>query len=176
VVGITGSALLSVALSSPDGLDPWARLLDTVLGCAIALVVGVVAWPRRGLPDQPRAFAQACLALAEYADLALRPDGAGPADRPELTDEAYRRAHAWRAQLERDLAQPDPTHTASNWLPVAHHLEHVVDAVAAAATRDRDPTRHVDVAGLLRSRASTPAEATAVLAAATERLHSEPDP
>jgi uncharacterized membrane protein YccC len=181
VVGITGSALLSVALSSPDGLDPWARLLDTVLGCAIALVVGVVAWPRRGLPDQPRAFAQACLALAEYADLALRADGGGRADRPrtdrpELTDEAYRRAHAWRAQLERDLAQPDPTHTAADWLPVAYHLEHVVDAVSAAATRDRDPARHVDVAGLLRSRAYTPAEATAVLAAVTERLHSDPDP
>jgi uncharacterized membrane protein YccC len=39
VVGITGSALLSIAISAPGALQPWARLLDTVIGCAIALVV-----------------------------------------------------------------------------------------------------------------------------------------
>jgi uncharacterized membrane protein YccC len=172
VVGITGSALLSVALTAPAGLDPWARLLDTVLGCAIAIVVGVLAWPRRGLPDQPRTFARATIALARYADFALR---AERADGPEITDEAYRRAHAWRAQLERDLAEPDPTHTAADWLPVAHRLEHVVDAVSAAAARDQDPARHADVVTLLRTGARTPTEAAAVLAAVAGRLRSGPD-
>jgi uncharacterized membrane protein YccC len=87
VVGITGSALLSVALSTPAGFDPWARLLDTVLGCAIAFIVGVVLWPRWGLPDQRLGFARATLALADYAERETAV--------PEVTDEAYRWAHAW---------------------------------------------------------------------------------
>jgi hypothetical protein len=129
-----------------------------VLGCAIALVAGVLAWPHRGLPDQSRAFVQATTALAAYADR-------GPAD-PEITDEAYRRAHDWRAQLDRDVAEPDPAHTAIDWLPVAHRLEHLIDAVAASA----DPARRADVATLLRIPVHTPAEATALLAQVTDRL------
>ncbi|MBL8928033.1 MAG: FUSC family protein [Pseudonocardia sp.] len=163
VVGITGSALLSVALSTPVGFDPWARLVDTVVGCCVALVAGVLAWPRRGLPDQPRAFAQATAALAAYADRT-------PADPrltdPRLIDEAYQRAHDWRAQLDRDLSEPDPTQTASDWLPVAHRLEHLVDAVVATT----DPARRADTGALLQSRVHTAAEATALLAQVTQRL------
>jgi uncharacterized membrane protein YccC len=159
VVGITGSALLSVALSTPAGFDPWARLVDTLLGCAIALVLGVLLWPRRGLPDQARTFARACAALADYAETG---------EHPETTDRAYLRAHAWRAQLELDLTEPDPAHTAAGWLPVAHRLEHLVDLVAAAGPR----ARTADVVTLLRARPRTPGEATALLASATECLAS----
>ncbi len=152
VVGITGSALFSVALASPAGLNPWARLVDTVLGCAVALVVGVVLWPRRGLFDPARSFARAAAALATYAE---HPG-------PVTADHAYRRAHLWREQLERDLTEPDPTRTAANWLPVALRLEHLVDLVAAAPT--------ADVAGRLRTRPRTPAEASALLEAVSGRL------
>ena len=86
----------------------------------------------------------------------------------EITDEAYRQAHAWRAELERDLTEPDPAHTAADWLPVAHRFEHLVDLVAAAGAR----ARTTDAVALLRTRARTPAEATALLAGVTELLRS----
>jgi hypothetical protein len=118
VVGITGSALLSVAVGDPQGVQVWARLLDTALGCALALVVGVLLWPRRGLPDQSRVFAAGVAALNRQI---------GGSD----ADEAYRVAHDWRAELERGLAEPDPARAAAAWLPVAIQLEHAVDVVAA---------------------------------------------
>jgi uncharacterized membrane protein YccC len=136
VVGVTGSALLSVAVADPGGLQPGARLLDTVLGCAIAFVLGVLAWPRRGLPDQPSAFAGVWRALAAQVDRELR-RGGEPAARAAATAEAYRVAHAWRAELERDLAEPDPARAAAVWLPVALQVEQAVDAVCAAAERER---------------------------------------
>ena len=52
VVGITGSALLSVAVGDPQGVQVWARLLDTALGCALALVVGVLPGPDAGCPTR----------------------------------------------------------------------------------------------------------------------------
>jgi uncharacterized membrane protein YccC len=121
VVGITGSALLSVAVGDPQGVQVWARLLDTALGCALALVVGVLLWPRRGLPDQSRVFAAGVAALTRQI---------GGSD----ADEAYRVAHDWRAELERGLAEPDPARAAAAWLPVAIRLEHAVDVVAAAGS------------------------------------------
>ena len=178
VVGITGSALLSVAFGDPHGVEPWARLLDTVLGCAIALVAGVLLWPRRGVPDQSRAFAAATAALARQIDLELRPDAAVSA-RGAVTDEAYRTAHAWRAELERSLAEPDPARAAAAWLPVALQLERTVDAVCAAGTRARDhpaenaPDRRDELLDLLRDRPgrdTTPTRASALLTATVTGL------
>lgn len=154
VVGITGSALFSIAVGDPAAVEPWARLLDTVLGCAVALVAGVLLWPRRGVPDQPRAFARAVAALEGM----LRSRDAA------ATDDAYRAAHAWRAELERDLAEPDPAHAAAAWLPVALQLEHVVDLAAAAG----DPV----AADLLHGAVATPPDASALLTAVTEQLTS----
>ncbi|MEJ2868661.1 FUSC family protein [Actinomycetospora sp. OC33-EN08] len=153
VAGITGSALFSTALTSPAGFDPWARLVDTVVGCAVALVVGVLLWPRRGLHDQSGEFARATVALAEYAE------------RPGRTtaDAAYHRAHRWREQLGRDVTEPDPARAAADWLPVAHRLEHVVDLVSAEA--------RPDVAHRLRARPGTAAEAGALLDLIAEMLH-----
>ena len=151
VVGITGSALLSIAVADPQGVQVWARLLDTALGCALAFVVGVLLWPRRGLPDQSRVFASGRAALIRQ----IRAVDGGPD-----TEEAYRVAHDWRAELERGLAEPDPAHAAAAWLPVAIQLEHAVDAVAAT-----DGDRAVLLA-LLADPAPvpTPAQASRLLA------------
>lgn len=139
VVGITGSALLSIAVADPQGVQVWARLLDTALGCALALVVGVLLWPRRGLPDQSRVFA------------------AGVARLPDL-EEAYRFAHDWRAELERGLAEPDPARAAAAWLPVAVQLEHAVDVVAAHDDRPAVLARLAD-----HEPVTTPAQASRLL-------------
>ena len=104
----------------------WARLLDTALGCALAFVVGVLLWPRRGLLDQSRVFTSGRAALIRQ----IRAVDDGPD-----TEEAYRVAHDWRAELERGLAEPDPAHAAAAWLPVALQLERTVDVAAAAGCR-----------------------------------------
>ncbi|MEU2348461.1 FUSC family protein [Modestobacter sp. NPDC049651] len=131
VVGITGSALLSTGVADPSGVQPGARLLDTVLGCGIAALAGVLLWPRRGLPDAARAARATLAALARQVDGELG-TGVPAAERAAATEAAYRAAHAWRDQLERDLAEPDPAHAAADWLPVAVQAERVVDVVCAA--------------------------------------------
>ena len=137
VIGVTGSALLSIAVGTPDDLEPWSRLIDTVLGCAVALVIGVVAWPARGLPDQHRAFITVLDAVVRHVDLELDPDAPAGA-RAAARDDAYRRAHAWRAELERDQAELDPSRSSAEWLPVALQLERTVDAVCAGALQADD--------------------------------------
>jgi Fusaric acid resistance protein-like len=47
VVGITCSALLSCSIGVADPSNPAIRLLDTALGCAIALLFGYLIWPER---------------------------------------------------------------------------------------------------------------------------------
>lgn len=47
VIGITASALLSASIGTPDPVFPLVRLLDTVLGCIIAIVFGYLIWPHR---------------------------------------------------------------------------------------------------------------------------------
>ena len=149
VVGITGSALLSIALSAPQDIEPWARLLDTVLGCAIAVVVGLLAWPARGLPDQHRALATTTTTLGAQVAAELDPV-ASTAIRAAARDDSYRQAHAWRAELERALAEPDPSHAAAGWLPVALAVERTVDALAAVGARLGDRTVSApDVSALL---------------------------
>jgi hypothetical protein len=49
VIGITASALLSASIGSPDPVYPLVRLLDTLLGCVIAIVFGYFLWPGSGL-------------------------------------------------------------------------------------------------------------------------------
>ena len=168
VIGITGSALLSVAIADPTAAEPVARMLDTLLGCAIVVVAGVVLWPRRGLPDQRRVFGAAVEALARQIEVELRPDTA-PSARAAVADEAYRAAHAWRGALERDLVEPDPRHAAAAWLPVAIQLEHTVDAVRAALARTcavpvEIPTdARAELAELLGVRPTTPVDAARML-------------
>ncbi len=176
VVGITGSALLSIAVGDPGSVEPWARLLDTVIGCVIALVVGVLLWPRRGLPNQARVFADAMAVLARQVDFELRPDSAS-SPREVATGEAYRVGHAWRAELERDLAEPDPARAAVMWLPVAMQLERTVDAVCAVGAQLRETgvpsDRRAALLALLRGQpgpGATPARAEELLAAFDARL------
>lgn len=55
VIGITASALLSASIANPDPVFPLVRLLDTLVGCAIAIIFGYIVWPNnresRAAPD-----------------------------------------------------------------------------------------------------------------------------
>lgn len=49
VIGITASALLSASIGNADPVFPLVRLLDTLLGCAIAIVFGYLLWRRNAV-------------------------------------------------------------------------------------------------------------------------------
>ena len=65
------------------------RLVDTLLGCAIALLVGYAPWPRSWQAHLPERFAEAVSRVARYTERALaearaRPLAAAPGDLPLL--------------------------------------------------------------------------------------------
>lgn len=137
VVGVTASALLSSSLTGPDAVLPGLRLLDTLLGAAVAVVLGYLLWPgARRLPGTAR-LDIAVRTAARYLDQAVK----APGDRerfPLRRDEAYLRAHQARAAAENAVAEPPPvSDQAVRLIPAAGRLEEIVDAITAvAAARD----------------------------------------
>jgi uncharacterized membrane protein YccC len=108
-----------------------ARLIDTLLGCAIVLLVGYAPWPRSWQAHLPDRFAEAVTHVARYTERAL----AGPSpDRPALRRRTYRELSDLRAELQRSMSQPGALgRRATAWWPAVVGLELVVDAVTAVA-------------------------------------------
>jgi uncharacterized membrane protein YccC len=145
VVGVTVSALLSSSLTGPDSVLPGLRLLDTLLGAVVAVVLGYLLWPgARRLPEAARLDIAARTA-ARYLDQAAK----APDDRerfPVRREEAYLRAHEARAAAENAVAElPPVSDQAVRLIPAAGHLEEIVDEITAVAVaRDHgvvDPGR-----------------------------------
>lgn len=107
------------------------RLIDTLLGCAIALVIGFA--PRSGtwrahLSDQ---FAEAMTHVAGYTERALA--GASP-ERSRLRRQTYRELSDLRAEFQRSMSQPRALgRQATAWWPAVAALEQVMDTVTRAA-------------------------------------------
>ncbi|NYD67672.1 FUSC family protein [Agromyces atrinae] len=112
-----------------------ARLLDTLLGCAIVLVLGYLPWPQTWHAPRHLAVPVAALAhaISVYARVALsQPDDP---DRSTLRRGVYRRISDLRTTVAKALAEPPAISAASaSWLPEVAALERVTDAVTAAAT------------------------------------------
>lgn len=110
------------------------RLLDTLLGCAIVLLLGYLPWPQTWHAPRHLAVPMAALASAigDYARVALaRPDDP---DRPTLRRAVYRRISDVRTRVAKSLAEPPSiSAAAASWLPEVAALERVTDAVTAAA-------------------------------------------
>lgn len=126
--------LVELHVSDSAGLLD-ARLLDTLLGCAIVLVLGYLPWPQTWHAPRHLAAQVAVIArsIAAYADLALRrPDDP---NRIRMRREVYRRISDLRTTVAQSLAEPPPISTATaSWLPEISALERVVDAITAAST------------------------------------------
>ena len=137
VVGVTVSALLASSIAQTDPVLPALRLLDTVIGAAVAVVFGYLLWPgARRLPGAVR-MDRAVRAAAEYLEEAVR----APGEREHWQsrrDVAYRLAHQARAGAQAAVAEPPPVSAlAIKVIPAATELEDVVDAITAvAAARD----------------------------------------
>jgi uncharacterized membrane protein YccC len=131
VIGITGSALLSASIGSDDPVYPALRLLDTLAGCAIAVVFGYLLWPgRHTLPFAARPGRAAADAVAYLRQAVVAP---GARSRwPAVRDQAYVSAHLYRASVQAALADPPPVSTsAAAALAGAVALEDLVDGVSA---------------------------------------------
>jgi hypothetical protein len=149
VIGVTVSALLSTSIAGVDPVLPGLRMLDTLLGAAVAVVFGYLLWPgARRLPGEARLDA-AMAAASAYLDEAVKP----PAERvrwQSRRDDAYRLAHQTRAGAQIAAMEPPPVSSiAFRVIPAAAELEDIVDEITAiAAARDIggvDESRVVDI-------------------------------
>ena len=108
-----------------------ARLIDTLVGCAIVLFVGYAPWPGSWQAHLPERFAEALIRVAKYTERAL----AGPSpERQRLRRETSRYLSDMRAEFQRSMSEPPAvSRRASAWWPALVGLEQVLDAVTATA-------------------------------------------
>lgn len=108
-----------------------ARLLDTLLGCAIVLVLGYAIWPETWRTRLPERFAAAIDDVAVYLDAVV----SDRADRSGQPRRLYRLLSDLRTGFEQTLAEPPPASTvAAAWWPAVIALERVLDATTALGT------------------------------------------
>lgn len=147
---LTPLVVLLIDLLSPAG---WRlagdRLVDTLLACAIALIVGYAPWPMSWQAHLPGQFAGTLRAVSAYLDESLvtawaaspRPGTPGappgsaagqPARRSRLRRRAYRSLSDLRAEYQRTMSEPRAvSRRASAWWPAVVGLEEVMDAVTS---------------------------------------------
>jgi uncharacterized membrane protein YccC len=145
-VFLTPLVVLLIDLLAPGG---WRlaedRLIDTLIGCALALLVGYAPWPMSWQAHLPEHFAEAIWDVCRYMREALitpaaQDGGAGQAGgsvirlptRSRLQRSAYRALSDMRTEFERTMSEPPPaSRRAAAWWPALAELEQVADAVTA---------------------------------------------
>ncbi|NYJ07447.1 FUSC family protein [Petropleomorpha daqingensis] len=141
--------LLDLAVPSGSGLVV-ARLLDTLIGCAIVLVFGYLLWPQTWRAPLDEALRAATLALDEFVAAAFT---GTPTERRRARRRCYRALTEVQTQLQRRLAEPPPISTrAGAWWPVIVQLERTSDAVTEAviAIRSGEPAPDLAQVAVLR--------------------------
>jgi uncharacterized membrane protein YccC len=141
--------LLDIALPGGPGLVG-ARLLDTLIGCAIVLVFGYLLWPQTWRAPLDEALRDAAHALDEFVEAAFT---GSPAERRRARRRSYRALTELHTQLQRRLAEPPPVSTrAAAFWPVIVQLERTSDAVTEAviATRHGEPAPDLAQVAVLR--------------------------
>jgi uncharacterized membrane protein YccC len=152
---LTPLVVLLIDLLAPGG---WRlaedRLVDTVIGCAIVLVVGYAPWPMSWHLHLQAKFAETVRDLCRYMEEALvtawepadgqpgAPAAAGgvlapgilPASRSALRRKASRALGDLAAEYQRALSEPTAvSRRTAAWWPAVVGLEEVLDAVTATA-------------------------------------------
>jgi uncharacterized membrane protein YccC len=107
-----------------------SRLVDTVLGAAVVLLVGYLPWPSTWRFDLAGRVATAVDALAAYAPAMGRP----ATEVVPLRRRAFATLADVRADLQGALAEPTPrARQASAWFPLVAQLEQVADDLRDAS-------------------------------------------
>ncbi|MEV7869822.1 FUSC family protein [Streptomyces sp. NPDC088124] len=129
--------LLSDLLSHEGSGLLLTRFVDSMMGCAIALVAGYLLWPESWHTRIGDRLADAVEETAEYVRCAFAaaPD-ADRAERVRTRRRIYRDLSVVRTEFQRALTEPPPTGTrARAWWPLLVAVERVVDATTAARVR-----------------------------------------
>jgi uncharacterized membrane protein YccC len=143
---LTPLVVLLVDLLKPIG---WRlagdRLVDTLIGCAIVLVIGFAPWPMSWYAHLPGKFGQAALDVCGYMREALGASGvssaassagsgAPPAVRARRLRSTYGALGDLRAEFQRTMSEPPSiSRSATAWWPAVVGLEQVLDAVTAVS-------------------------------------------
>jgi uncharacterized membrane protein YccC len=137
---LTPLVVVLIDLLSPAG---WRlaedRLVDTLIGCAIVLVVGFAPWPMSWYAHLPRQYAQTALDVCAYLEEALLvrsslTDGDAPSARSRMRRATYRALADLRTEFQRTMSEPPSiSRRAAAWWPAVVALERVMDASTATA-------------------------------------------
>jgi hypothetical protein len=152
-VFLTPLVVVLIDLLAPGG---WRlaeeRLVDTLIGCAIVLLIGYAPWPASWQAHLPGRLAEAIRDVSRYLQVAL---ASPPAGRPEapggdavarvpdagtlpsrirLRRQARRGLSDLRTEFERTMSEPPAvSRRATAWWPALVGLDEVMDAVTATA-------------------------------------------
>ena len=143
---LTPLVVVLIDLLSPGG---WRlaedRLIDTLIGCAIVLLIGFAPWPMSWYSHLPPQYARAALDVCRYMEEALgvlvlarsaARAGRGRRRRPGrgLRRSTYRALADLRAEFQRTMSEPPSiSRRATAWWPAVIALEQVMDAITATA-------------------------------------------
>ncbi|MER5295615.1 FUSC family protein [Streptomyces pharetrae] len=114
------------------------RLVDSLIGCAIALVAGYLLWPESWHTRVGDRLADAVADTARYVECAFGggAQGTDPAARARMRRRLYRDLSTIRTEFQRALTEPPPTgRRAAAWWPLVVAVERIVDATTAARVR-----------------------------------------
>ncbi|MET7361068.1 FUSC family protein [Streptomyces sp. NPDC005562] len=112
------------------------RLVDSLIGCGIALVAGYLLWPESWGTRIGDRLADAVADTARYVECAFG-DG-DPAARARMRRGLYRDLSVIRSEFQRALTEPPPTGArAAAWWPLVVAVERILDATTAARVRIR---------------------------------------
>jgi uncharacterized membrane protein YccC len=113
------------------------RLVDTLIGCAIVLVVGFAPWPMSWYAHLPGKFGQAALDVCDYMRDALGPapvSASSAVARSRKLRSTYRALGELRAEFQRTMSEPPSiSRSATAWYPALVGLESVLDAVTSVS-------------------------------------------
>jgi uncharacterized membrane protein YccC len=117
------------------------RLVDTLIGCAIVLLIGFAPWPMSWYSHLPRQYAETAFDVCRYLEQALL-DGSGtgeggggaPSAGSRMRRSTYRALADLRAEFQRIMSEPPSvSRRATAWWPAVVGLEQVMDAITATA-------------------------------------------
>ncbi|MFE4552164.1 MULTISPECIES: FUSC family protein [unclassified Streptomyces] len=113
------------------------RLVDSLMGCAIALVAGYLLWPESWHTRVGDRLADTVADTARYVEYASQEDpDAG--ERARMRRRLHRDLSGIRTEFQRALSEPPPNgRRAAAWLPLVVAVERIVDATTAAGVRVR---------------------------------------
>jgi uncharacterized membrane protein YccC len=141
---LTPMVVLLIDQLAPVGWRlPEQRLVDTLLGCAIVLLVGYASWPGSWHSHLPRQFVATLRDICRFMEAALIPDP-DPAARGrggQLRRKAYRALGDLRGEYQRAMSEPAAvSRRASPWWPAIVALDEVADAATATGVAIRRGT------------------------------------